>query len=65
MAYFYVCPECGSHLDPGETCDCKREQGAEAGERKFKTGGGEVLGGYFMAAGRALPRYGNRAVRVG
>lgn len=20
--YFKVCPRCGAHLDPGETCDC-------------------------------------------
>lgn len=23
MAYFYTCPACGAHLDPGERCDCK------------------------------------------
>ena len=22
MSYFRVCPICGSHLDPGERCDC-------------------------------------------
>ncbi len=22
MPYFNVCPKCGSHLDPGERCDC-------------------------------------------
>lgn len=22
MGYFHVCPRCGAHLDPGETCDC-------------------------------------------
>jgi predicted amidophosphoribosyltransferase len=25
MAYFNVCPDCGSNLDPGEKCDCKKE----------------------------------------
>lgn len=25
MAYYHVCPNCGCNLDPGETCDCKRE----------------------------------------
>lgn len=20
--YYHVCPSCGSHLDPGEKCDC-------------------------------------------
>lgn len=22
---YRVCPECGSNLDPGEPCDCKRK----------------------------------------
>ena len=26
MAYFNVCPNCGSNLDPGERCDCKDER---------------------------------------
>jgi len=25
MAYYNVCPDCGSNLDPGERCDCKTE----------------------------------------
>lgn len=24
--YGYICRECGSHLDPGEKCDCLEEQ---------------------------------------
>lgn len=24
MALYYTCPNCGSNLDPGETCDCQR-----------------------------------------
>jgi len=23
--YFRECPECGAHLDPGETCDCQQK----------------------------------------
>jgi hypothetical protein len=23
MSYFHTCPDCGAHLDPGETCDCQ------------------------------------------
>lgn len=29
MAYYQTCPECGAHLDPGESCDCEREEGEE------------------------------------
>lgn len=25
MPYYNICPHCGSHLDPGERCDCKQE----------------------------------------
>ena len=27
MAVYKVCPYCGAHLDPGERCDCKEQQG--------------------------------------
>lgn len=23
MPYYIICPRCGSHLDPGERCDCQ------------------------------------------
>lgn len=26
MGYFNVCPKCGANLDPGERCDCVKEQ---------------------------------------
>lgn len=26
MAYYKTCPNCGAHLDPGETCDCETEE---------------------------------------
>lgn len=26
MSYYHVCPNCGSHLDPGERCDCKTSE---------------------------------------
>ena len=25
MAQYKICPDCGAHLDPGEKCDCKKE----------------------------------------
>lgn len=29
MPYYNICPHCGSHLDPGERCDCKQEEDDE------------------------------------
>ncbi len=23
MPYYWTCPNCGAHLDPGERCDCE------------------------------------------
>ncbi len=23
MPYYWTCPDCGAHLDPGEHCDCE------------------------------------------
>ena len=25
MAYYYTCPHCGANLDPGEKCNCQKE----------------------------------------
>lgn len=25
MPYYNICPHCGSHLDPGERCDCQNK----------------------------------------
>ncbi len=27
--YFRVCPDCGSHLDAGEICECRRKGARE------------------------------------
>lgn len=24
MYYYHTCPECGANLDPGEKCDCQK-----------------------------------------
>ena len=24
--YGYTCPDCGANLDPGEKCDCRKEE---------------------------------------
>lgn len=38
MAFYRICPHCGAHLDPGETCDCYLEhEQAEAEKRKQET----------------------------
>lgn len=26
MVYYNVCPDCGCNLDPGEKCDCRKEE---------------------------------------
>ena len=35
LAYYRTCPHCGAHLDPGEVCDCQKEEpsGADNTER--------------------------------
>lgn len=30
MAYYRECPYCGVNLDPGERCDCREREAAEA-----------------------------------
>lgn len=60
---YKVCPDCGSHLDFGERCDCKDRK--ESREVIGYTKGGEKHGGYVVGAGRAIPRNGDRAVRAG
>ena len=25
MPYYRICPNCGSHIDPGEVCDCRAD----------------------------------------
>lgn len=65
MAYYNVCPDCGSNLDPGEKCECKtRERNTESREYLFG-GGGKEHGGGFAPAGRTLSWNGDRAARVG
>lgn len=26
MTYYTICPTCGATLDPGEKCDCEKEE---------------------------------------
>ncbi len=61
---YKVCPNCGSHLDFGEVCDCKREVEKERREGAARKGG-ELRGGYTPATGGAVSRNRDRAIRVG
>lgn len=38
--FYNICPQCGSHLDPSERCDCKREleKRSQQPEQKKKEG---------------------------
>lgn len=41
MSFFKVCPHCGAHLDPGESCDCRAKEEAPASSAKADEGGVE------------------------
>lgn len=44
MSYFWVCPTCGSHLDPGETCtDCRNKEDAAHGATNTTDGKAEKV----------------------
>lgn len=44
MAYFRICPTCGSHLDPGETCtDCRNKEDAAHGATNTTDGKAEKV----------------------
>ena len=34
MAYYNVCPNCGSNLDPDEKCDCESIEAKKLEEKK-------------------------------
>lgn len=40
MSYYQTCPRCGSHLDPGERCDCRDEDEEAAASTRNTDGGG-------------------------
>lgn len=41
MAYYYECPRCEAHLDPGERCDC--EDRIEPAAAKITVKGAEEM----------------------
>ena len=34
MAYYVTCPDCGANLDPGEKCDCKKDNNSSSEKDK-------------------------------
>lgn len=60
MPYFKICPYCGSHLDPGEACNCLDEDTTKETKK-----GGETYENHFERTGRGLSGYKYRPVRVG
>lgn len=38
MSYYQICPYCGSHLDPGEKCDCQKKESAAQSEANTLSG---------------------------
>lgn len=60
MAYYHVCPNCGSNLDPGEHCNCQNYK-----EENSRKKGGEDFESHITAAGRILSRHNDRSIRVG
>ena len=41
MAFYRVCPLCGSSLDPGESCDCQDKEEAAPDATNIQSGKGE------------------------
>lgn len=37
MSYYNVCPNCGAHLDPGERCDCEKEEPRQQERKRTDT----------------------------
>jgi len=37
MALFWTCPDCGSNLDPGERCDCRKRDAISEHRPGFKS----------------------------
>ena len=50
MAYYNVCPNCGSNLDPGEKCDCQKEKSQP--EEKEEAAAAIAIGWKPLESGR-------------
>ena len=62
MAYFNVCPSCGSNLDPGERCDCliRREHDRAALGKWIRAE--PVTGQYVLQVDGGKGDYGKRDI---
>lgn len=55
--YFNICPKCGAHLDPCESCDCHEERSVKNDDRRSKGGTKRLqktLGGRKSRKGKGL-----------
>jgi len=59
---YKICPDCGSHLDFGEKCDCKSGQQQETGNTSER---GDDNGGRTTAAGGTVSWSDHNPVRAG
>ena len=52
MAYYKICENCGSNLDPGEKCQCQARHEEKRQERLFAEAVDENGNRQLMLAGR-------------
>ena len=43
--YYWTCPYCGANLDPGESCDCRKEEDPADNYKLVQKGGEENVQG--------------------
>lgn len=50
MSYYRVCQCCGSHLDPGEACDCGKKETVVSAANTNNGNGGKWFGAPFSTS---------------
>ena len=60
---YKTCPHCGSHLDPGETCDCKKEPDADNPKRIVTREDWVKARDFIKAAKRRSPAHSSSDLR--
>lgn len=43
--FYWTCPYCGANLDPGESCDCRKEHNSADDYKLVQKGGEENVQG--------------------